>query len=48
MLEWVRAELVEARLLRTIYGANNRSATELARMMYCCLLSLEILRHEKV
>ena len=46
MLEWLREELVEARLLRTVYGANNRSAIELARMMYCCLLTLEMLRHE--
>ncbi len=45
MLEWVREELVEARFLRTVHGANNRSAMELARMMYCCLLTLEILRH---
>jgi hypothetical protein len=45
MLEWIRQELVEARFLRTVYGANNRTATDLARMMYTCLLSVEILRH---
>jgi len=45
MLEWLREELVEARFLRTVHGANNRSANELARMMYCCLLTLEVLRH---
>lgn len=46
MLEWLREELVEARLFRTVWGANNRTADELANMMYLCLLSLEILRYE--
>ena len=46
MLDWLREELTEARLLRTIQGVNNRSAAELARMMYASLLALEILRYE--
>jgi hypothetical protein len=46
MLDWLREELVEARLFRTVWGANNRTADDLANMMYLCLLSLEILRHE--
>jgi hypothetical protein len=46
MLEWLREELAEARLLRTVHGVNHRTAAELARMMYASLLALEILRYE--
>jgi hypothetical protein len=46
MLDWLREELTEARLLRTVHGVNNRTASELARMMYASLLALEILRYE--
>lgn len=46
MLEWMREELVEARFLRSVYSVNHRSAKELSRMMYACMLALEILRYE--
>ena len=46
MLDWMREELVEARLLRTVWGVNNRTADQLARMMYLSLLALEILKYE--
>jgi len=46
MLEWMREELVEARFLRSVYSVNHRTAKDLSRMMYVCILTLEILRYE--
>lgn len=47
MLDWLREELVEARFMRSVYSVNGKSARDLSRMMYVCLLALEILRFEE-